>query len=248
MKAGLDLGSSYLKIVAGPSPGKVTLRRAAAAALDYRGPLGRAGVAGLLERGDALLTGYGKEAFAVSSRNEVACLARAWREAGYGDGTLVDIGGQDIKVLLFREGQLRHFKFNRRCAAGTGSFIESLCHRLRITPKRLGALAADAGEAPPLNSFCTVFAATEVLDRAQRGEPLERLARGAYASVAARVAEVGELEAPVRLCGGFVAHHPVFLPVLRAAVPGEIAVVPRPKFFAAWGAFLLAWEDGGADA
>ncbi len=247
MKAGLDLGSSYLKIVAGPSPGRVTLRRAAAAALDYRGPLERAGVAALLDRGDALLTGYGKEAFAAASRNEVTCLARAWREAGYGDGTLVDIGGQDIKVLLFREGRLRHFKFNRRCAAGTGSFIESLCHRLRLSPKRLRALAAASNEAPPLNSFCTVFAATEVLDRAQRGEPLPRLARGAYAAVAARVVEVGELEAPVRLCGGFVAHHPVVLPVLQAMAPGPITVIPRPQFFAAWGAFLLAWE-GGDDA
>lgn len=247
MRAGLDLGSSYLKVVAGPGPGRITLRRAAAAVLDYRQALAGLGVGDLLDSGRAVLTGYGKESLGGTLRNEVACLARAWERAGYGDGTLVDIGGQDIKVLRFRAGKLTQYRFNRRCAAGTGSFIETLCHRLRLSARRLNALAAEAADAKPLNSFCTVFAATEVLDRVQRGEALSALARGAYASVAARVREVGELEPPVRLCGGFAAHHPVFREVFAEGGGPEAVPVPHPKYFAAWGAFCLAWEEGRGD-
>ncbi len=243
MRAGLDLGSSYIKWVAGPAPERVTVRRAAASVLDYREALKR--LDARPGPGGCVLTGYGREVFPGTARTEVACLARAWAGAGYGDGSLVDIGGQDIKVLRFQGGKLKHHKFNRRCAAGTGSFIESLCHRLRISARRFNALAGEADGARPLNSFCTVFAATEILERVQRGEPLPALARGAYASVAARVREVGVLEPPVRLCGGFAAHHPVFRRVFAEGGGGEAETVPHPKYFAAWGAFLLAW-DGAA--
>ena len=247
MRAGLDLGSSFLKVVAGPSPDRVTLRKAAASSLDYRGALERLGVADLPGSGRAVLTGYGREAFGGRGVSEAACLARAWERAGYGEGTLVDIGGQDIKVLSFAGGRLRRCKFNRRCAAGTGSFIEALCHRLRLSARRMNALAAEPGPPLPLNSFCTVFAATEILERVQKGEPLAALARGAFVSVASRVREVGELVEPVRACGGLIAHHPVLLGLLSDATGVEVAAVPHARFFAAWGAFCLAWEgDAGA--
>ena len=247
MRAGLDLGSSYMKVVAGPSPDRVTMRKAVAAVLDYREALRSAGAERFLRAGNSVLTGYGREAFEGTARSEVACLARAWERAGYGDGTLVDIGGQDIKVLRFRGGKLRQYKFNRRCAAGTGSFMEALCHRLRLSVRRLNALAAEARDQRPLNSYCTVFAATEILERVQRGESLAELVRGAYGSVAARLREVGELEPPVRLCGGFAAHHPVFRSVLSEGGGAEAGTVPHPKYFAAWGAYCLAWEEEGHD-
>jgi activator of 2-hydroxyglutaryl-CoA dehydratase len=244
LRFGVDLGSSYVKVVGGSSPEKARLRRVGPTGVDYASALQRllppealAGTAPLT------LTGYGKHGREQGRhRSEVACLARAFLYEGHGEGTLVDIGGQDTKILRFAERRLKDFHLNRRCAAGTGSFAEFLMHRMRLTPRKLDAFARQAREAPRLNQYCTVFAATEVIDLVQKGTPLSAVARSVYVSVALRVKEVGPLTPPVFVCGGFAAHHPVFPEILQEVTGFVTEVVPHPKFYAAYGAYLFSWE------
>jgi activator of 2-hydroxyglutaryl-CoA dehydratase len=174
--------------------------------------------------------------------SEAACLARAFLHDGHTEGTLVDIGGQDAKVLRFTDGRLADVHLNRRCASGTGSFAEYLAHRMRLTARGLNALARQADRAPHLNRYCTVFAATEIIDLLQKGTPLPEVARSIYVSMALRVRDIAPLKSSVFLCGGLVAHHPVFAEVFRQTTGIAAAVMPHPKFYTAYGAFLAAAE------
>ena len=245
VRFGLDLGSSYVKVVAGAAPGKIRFRRAVPTSLDYVHAVARAlRREGALPLRGAVSTGYGKHGLdGPTRRNEVSCLARAFLDEGHLEGTLVDIGGQDTKVLRFEDGRLKDFHLNRRCAAGTGSFAEFLMHRMRLSPLRLNALARETAESHRLNHFCTVFAATEIIDLVQKGTPLAAVARSVYVSVALRAREIAPLVSPLYLCGGFVAHHPIFPEIFKEVHGADAEVVAHPKFYSAFGAFLTAWDD-----
>jgi len=156
----------------------------------------------------------------------------------------VDIGGQDAKVLSFAGGRLTDVQLNRRCASGTGSFAEYLAHRMRLSARGLNILARQADRAPRLNHYCTVFAATEIIDLLQKGTPLPEVARSIYVSMALRVRNIAPLKSPVFLCGGLVAHHPVFAEVFRETTGMDASVMPQPKYYTAYGAFLAAAETG----
>jgi (R)-2-hydroxyacyl-CoA dehydratese activating ATPase len=243
---GLDLGSSYVKVVGGSASGRVLFRRARATGVDFNGALGRLLPSGCpADNGKAVLTGYGKHGRGEGVQmSEAACLARAFLHGGRTEGTLVDIGGQDAKVLSFEGGRLTEVRLNRRCASGTGSFAEYLMHRMRLTARGLNALALQSDKATRLNHYCTVFAATEIIDLLQKGTPLEEVARSIYVSMALRVRDIAPLKAPVFLSGGLVAHHPVFCDVFRETSGMDAAVVPHPKFYTAYGAFLAAAGAG----
>jgi predicted CoA-substrate-specific enzyme activase len=129
---------------------------------------------------------------------------------------------------------------NRKCAAGTGAFLEEIALRLDIRPDELEALASSTDEVIPLNSFCTVFASTEILAHLRRGEPLEALVRGAFASVINRVAEMDRLHGGVILTGGVVAHNPTIAEILAQKLEGRVHVPPDPQFTGALGAALIA--------
>ena len=99
-----------------------------------------------------------------------------------------------------------------------------------------------------LNSFCTVFASTEILSHLRRGEPLASLVRGAFASVVSRVAEMDQLHGEVVLTGGVVAHNPTTAEIFSEKLGGEVKVPPHPQFTGALGAALtaLAQEERNA--
>lgn len=196
-------------------------------------------------------TGYGRRsiAFATSTVTEITCHARGCF-AGFPHAmTIVDIGGQDNKVIAVKEdGARRNFKMNRKCAAGTGAFLEEIALRLDVELEELERLASSTTEAVRLNSFCTVFASTEILSHLRRGEPLADLIRGAFASVVNRVAEMDRLDGEVVLTGGVVAHNPTTAEIFADKVDGEVKVPPDPQFTGALGAALtaLAQEEKNA--
>jgi predicted CoA-substrate-specific enzyme activase len=196
-------------------------------------------------------TGYGRRNvdFADDARTELSCHGVGCYHHFPSAITIVDIGCQDNKIIRLDEsGRRVDFKMNRKCAAGTGAFLEEIALRLDIEPEELERLASSTDEAVRLNSFCTVFASTEILSHLRRGEPLAGLVRGAFASVVNRVAEMDRLDGEVVLTGGVVAHNPTTAEIFADTLDGEVKVPPYPQFTGALGAALtaLAQEEKNA--
>ena len=196
-------------------------------------------------------TGYGRRNvdFSDDTRTELHCYGVGCYHHFPSAITIVDIGCQDNKIIRLDEsGRRVDFKMNRKCAAGTGAFLEEIALRLDIDPDQLEQLASSTSEAVRLNSFCTVFASTEILSHLRRGEPLADLIRGAFASVVNRVAEMDRLDGEVVLTGGVVAHNPTTAKIFADKIDGEVKVPPHPQFTGALGAALtaLAQEEKNA--
>ncbi len=190
-------------------------------------------------------TGFGRHsiAFAGATRTELDCHARGVRHYVAAPFTVVDIGGQDAKVIrIGPDGRRVAHKMNRKCAAGTGSFLDEMAMRLNIPTEKLPELAAGFVEEVELGSFCTVFTGTELLTAIRRGKRPADLARAAYRSVVKRILEMDVLEGTVVTTGGVVAYHPMVVQLLESALGFRIVVVPHPQEMGAFGAALAVLE------
>lgn len=192
-------------------------------------------------------TGYGRHnvEFADASLTEIHCHGVGCYHHVPGALSIVDIGGQDNKVILLDEGGRRvDFRMNRKCAAGTGAFIEEIALRLNLELGQMEPLAARAERGVRLSSFCTVFAKTEILSHLRQGVPVAEIVRGAFQSVIQRVVEMHPLDqGTVVLTGGVVAHNPTIAELLEARIGRKVVVPPLPQLTGALGAALIAREQ-----
>ncbi len=190
-------------------------------------------------------TGYGRRsvAYATKTVTEITCHARGCY-AGFPQAmTIVDIGGQDNKVIVVEAGgDRRKFKMNRKCAAGTGAFLEEIANHLDTPLDKLNDLARQATGDVELGSFCTVFAKTELLKLIAEGTPLPEMAKAAYRSVVKRILEMDPLTGQVVMTGGVVAHNPIIVELVSEALGREVLVPDHPQFTGALGAALIAAE------
>jgi predicted CoA-substrate-specific enzyme activase len=193
-------------------------------------------------------TGFGRHAvaFAAGTRTELDCHARGVAHSMAGPLTIVDVGGQDAKVIrLDRDGRRVSHRMNRKCAAGTGSFLEEIALRLGVGIGELHRLASGWREEFELGSFCTVFTGTELLSAIREGRQPADLARAAYRSLVKRVLEMDVFEGRVVATGGVVAYHPMFVELLGQALGTEVIVPPHAQEVGAFGAALAAREAAG---
>ena len=137
-------------------------------------------------------------------------------------------------------GARRRFKMNRKCAAGTGAFLEEIAAHLDIPLATLNSLASQATGTLQLGSFCTVFAKTELLKLVAQGAPLPEIAKAAFRSVVKRILEMDPLSGQVVMTGGVVAHNPVIVELLSEALGRAVLVPDHPQYTGALGAALLA--------
>ena len=252
---GVDVGASATKVVLLDSAGEVSARVVRKSGVDYdatsRACLDEALDGGSVEDVVATVsTGYGRRnvAFAGRAVTEIHCHGVGCHHLIGGAMTVVDIGGQDNKVInIAGDGKRLDFRMNRKCAAGTGAFIEEIAARLDVPLAELDSLAAGTDEAVRLSSFCTVFAKTEILSHLRQGVPVESIVRGAFQSVVLRVTEMAPLTGKVLLTGGVVAHNPAIADLLAERVGREVLVAPHPQFTGALGAALLATEENRED-
>ncbi len=192
-------------------------------------------------------TGYGRKRVpAGRTLTEITCHARgAFARTGR-PGLLVDIGGQDTKVIrIDARGEVLDFAMNDKCAAGTGRFLEVILGRLRVPLGEVAARVAAAPRAVAVSSTCTVFAESEVVSLVAGGEPVEGIVRGLHAALARRVASLAGSAPPgeaVFLSGG-VALNPAMVAALAEALGRPVAVVPDPQLVGALGAALAAAES-----
>jgi len=190
-------------------------------------------------------TGFGRKSvpFAQETVTEISCHSRGCYHYFPQEITVVDIGGQDNKIIrLDAEGKRVGFKINRKCAAGTGAFLEEMAYRLDIPLGDLDGLARSSSNAAEIGSYCTVFTATEVLDRIRRGEKIEEIVRGLFVSVVKRVLEMGVLSGRVIVTGGVVAFNPIVAELLSLRSGKEVEIAPHPQEMGAFGAALFALE------
>ncbi|MCP4158234.1 MAG: hypothetical protein GY757_61610 [bacterium] len=244
--AGLDIGSSYVKAVSLSAGGTIAEKFTCKTGYDYSGA-----VSGLLGKFSTPLqqtgvTGYGRNNWdgnCTVRKTEISALAKAMNHLGKHDCTLVDIGGQDSKILKIRGGKLEDHVLNRRCAAGTGSYLEFIAFRMNMEIAEMNRMAAEQTGYHPMNSFCTVVAGTEILDCIKKNIPLPKLVRGLYASIAERIREMATLENPVYISGGLAAYHPVLTDIFKTVLGIDVTVVPDPQFLAALGIALYAKKE-----
>jgi len=158
--------------------------------------------------------------------------------------TIIDIGAQDNKVIhLDSNGQMINFKMNRKCAAGTGAFLEEIAYKMDIPIAELNALAKGSDSPVELGSYCTVFTATEILTRIREGKKKEDIIRGVYSSVIKRIIEMDPLQGQVAITGGVVAHNDVIVDLLRKYTQMDVLIPPIAQFTGALGAALTAFTQ-----
>jgi len=247
---GVDVGASATKLVLLDGGGEPVARVVRPSGVDYattaRACLAEGLAAAGVAPGDVartVATGYGRGnvPFAEAALTEIHCHGVGCYQHFQRAIAIIDIGGQDNKVIrLDASGQRADFKMNRKCAAGTGAFLEEIALRLDLEIGAMDGLARRTSDAVQLSSFCTVFAKTEILAHLRAGVPVERIVRGAFLSVVTRVMEMAPLDGDVVLTGGVVAHNPVVAEILAAQLGRDVAVPPHPQFTGALGAALVA--------
>lgn len=196
-------------------------------------------------------TGFGRRSvsFAQQTKTEISCHSRGCHHYYPEEITVIDIGGQDNKVVkLDAAGRKTSFKMNRKCAAGTGAFLEEMAYKLDIPVGELESLARKSDAGTELGSFCTVFTATEVLDRIRGGEKLEDIVRGLFNSVAKRILEMERLTGRVVMSGGVVAHNPIVAEIISERANVAVEIAPHPQEMGAFGAALFAAESLAREA
>lgn len=196
-------------------------------------------------------TGFGRRSisFADESKTEISCHSRGCYHYFREEITIIDIGGQDNKIIkLDASGRRTSFKMNRKCAAGTGAFLEEMAYKLDIPLSELEGLARRSEKGVELGSFCTVFTATEVLDRIRGGEKLEDIITGLFTSVAKRILEMSTLTGRLIMSGGVVAYNPIVAEIIGERAGKEVKIAPHPQEMGAFGAALFAAERYSLDS
>ncbi len=250
--AGIDIGSVSTKLVIVDHLGAVKCRVKHRSGIDFSRAAKTVFDKGLLEisaeKGDIkiiLATGYGRDSWEADKKlTEITCHGKAGFAFLNRACTILDIGGQDTKIIPVNDnGQVGDFKMNRKCAAGTGAFLEEMARKLDMTLEQISKEAQLTQRVARLSSFCTVFAMTEVFKRIQEGAGPQSLARGVYHSMVTRTVEMSSLSGDVVASGGVANYHPVFIDLLAKRTGADICVMPKAQFAGAWGAALLALEE-----
>jgi len=197
-------------------------------------------------------TGYGRRnvPFAQATKTEISCHAKGSFHYFSQAHTLIDIGGQDSKIIKVDDfGKRVGFKMNRKCAAGTGAFLEEIANRLKIKIEKLDKLAREAEKNVQIGSYCTVFTATEILTKIRQNIDVKDIIKGIFDSVIKRALEMDPLEGDIVMSGGVVAHNPYLVKMFEERLGKKIFVPPLPQLTGAFGAALYALEiKGGQDA
>ena len=190
-------------------------------------------------------TGYGRSYIdsGDDSITEITCHARGGREMAGDECAIIDVGGQDTKIILVSGGMVQDFQMNDKCSAGTGKFLEIMANRLGVTLQELFDMA-DKGTVLPISSLCTVFAESEVINYIGEGQKREDIAAGVVDSVANKVAQLAmkkNLPDKVILTGG-LSNSTYFTKILSQKLGQTVSPTEHGRYAGALGAALLAKE------
>jgi predicted CoA-substrate-specific enzyme activase len=195
-------------------------------------------------------TGYGRRAFTPSDKvlTEIVCHAEGTKFLFPTVRTIIDIGGQDSKVIqLDEEGRVTRFEMNDKCAAGTGRFLEVLTERILNVPiNELGPLALKSKNLCTLSSVCTVFAESEIISLLSEHKAKEDIVYGMSKAIAKRVISMGvsgqiSYIEPIVFSGG-VAKNIGVVKAIEEELGKRVITLKEPQMTAALGAAIFAKE------
>ena len=196
-------------------------------------------------------TGYGRHniELADNDMSELSCHAMG-AQFIFGDvRTVIDIGGQDIKVLGVENGIMTAFQMNDKCAAGTGRFLETMARALCVDVNDMGKLGSESTKTVQISSTCTVFAESEVISQLSMGEDIRDIAAGIHRAVASKVVglvhRVG-LHEPVVMTGG-VSHNCDIVRALEQQLGCKIAISELSQYAGAIGAAMYGFQKASSD-
>lgn len=252
---GIDIGSTTSKCVLLENGEKLLASSVVAAGTGTNGPeealaevLGAAGI-DMDEIGCTIATGYGRKLFLKADEeiSELSCHARGVHHIFPEVRTIIDIGGQDAKVLVLNEaGRMTNFLMNDKCAAGTGRFLDVMAGILRLDINDLEVKAAEAAEAVRISSTCTVFAESEVISQLANGTGVAELTAGICQSVAVRTAALARrIGVRERVCmSGGVARNGGVRRAMEQELGTNILYSEQAQLMGALGAALYAYDRG----
>lgn len=197
-------------------------------------------------------TGYGRKHFTETDmvKTEINCAATGVSQYVSGEKNIIDIGGEDIKIIKCDiNNKVSNFHMNDKCAAGTGSFLSEIAERAEISITEMSNLASLSVYDKELNSFCTVFAKTEIMNWIFDGLSKQDIARGIYISIANKVAKLRIAEGiPTYMIGGVIAHHPYLKILLNEKFDKDIQVLETPQHVVSYGAAIVAQQQYSKNA
>ena len=209
---GIDIGSTCAKTVVLDEQGKILHRllqptgwSSIDTAQSIREQLEALGID--FAESAVVATGYGRISvpYADKTVTEITCHGRgACYVHNANTLTVIDIGGQDTKLILVEDGMVKDFIMNDKCSAGTGRFLEVMANTLGLRPDALCELATQGG-GTSISSMCTVFAESEVISLIGRGEAKENIAFAVVDSIVKKVgSQAGRMavQGDVCLTGG----------------------------------------------
>lgn len=250
---GIDIGSTASKCVMLADGKEIVAKSLISVGAGTSGPqraisevLEQAGK-GKDEMAFVLATGYGRnslEEIADAQMSELSCHAKGATFLFPQVHTVVDIGGQDVKILQVENGVMTNFVMNDKCAAGTGRFLDVMARVLEVKVQDLGMLGAQSTKQVEISSTCTVFAESEVISQLSMGTDKRDIINGIHRSVASRVAGLAHrvgIRDQVVMTGG-VAQNSGVVKALEEALGHEVHISPLTQYNGALGAALFAYQ------
>ena len=253
MYLGVDIGSSSSKAVVIDKAGVIRGEGIVNVGTGSKGPqqsvetaLKQAGIK-REEIRKCVVTGYGRLMYEGADRQitEISCHAKGVKHLWPTASTIIDIGGQDAKVIRVSvNGVVENFVMNEKCAAGTGRFLEVMARVLDCKIEDLAGLAAKGRSGVAISNTCTVFAESEVISQLASGKKVEDVALGAHKAIAQRIAglcnRIGVADAVV-MTGGVALNHNV-VTAIEQEIRHPIIRLEDPQAAGALGAALFARE------
>lgn len=243
---GIDLGSAYTKFTVVDEDGKPIFKYILQTLTKDRNALKHVmeAIQSSFNIQYSCATGYGRKHFAETDiiKTEINCAATGVSNSYSGDKNIIDIGGEDIKIVRCDENNhVSNFYMNDKCAAGTGSFLAEIAERAEINISEMSSLASLSKHDKELNSFCTVFAKTEIMNWIFEGMTPHDIARGIYISIANKVAKMRlDPGIPTYMIGGVIAHHPYLKTLLNEKFDMDIQIIETPQHVVSYGAAIIA--------
>lgn len=200
-----------------------------------------------LESSRIVSTGYGRKAvkYADKAITEITCHAKgAAKLFGEAPMHIIDVGGQDTKVIAAFDGRVEEFFMNDKCSAGTGKFVEIMANRLAVPVDELGKYAANHTEKITISSMCTVFAESEIISMIGQGASRENIAWGILSSIAMKVkqeySKLTTAKRSVYLTGG-LCENTYFTELLSEYIGKKVETAPDSRYAGAIGAAVQAF-------
>ena len=200
-------------------------------------------------------TGYGRKSFLRANANipEIIAHGLGTYKLMPGTRTIIDIGGQDSKVISLDDlGNVERFEMNDKCAAGTGRFFEVLTHwLLGIEMEDLSDLMKKSTNPCVISSMCTIFAESEIISLLSQKVPVEDIAAGTGRSIARRILAMGRsaqisYAEPIVFSGG-VANNEAIADIFADLLGKPVTAIKMPQSTAALGAALRARKMWAAE-